>query len=913
MARAISEYNRKRNFDITSEPRETKKTKSPTGALSFVIQKHDATRLHYDFRLELGGTLISWAVPKGPSLDPRDKRLAVHVEDHPLGYAKFEGNIPHGQYGGGDVIVWDKGVWVPQGDAKAGYKAGKLKFALNGEKLAGNWTLVKTHLRGSGDKEQWLLIKENDEFARAAEDYDIVQDRPESVITGDLLPVDKKENTVSVSKAGSSITKKKTTPSTKSSALKNGDKKSTAKKSSKTITQSARISLPLTLAPQLATLVNEPPKGEWLYEIKFDGYRMLTRVLDGKVSLFTRNGHDWTEKLKPHAKAIEALHLEDSWLDGEIIVLNEKGLPSFQLLQNAMDVKHVQDIIYYLFDAPFLNGKDLRRVALEERRAALKKAIGNQAKGLLGFSEIFTADHKSIIESACSMSLEGVIGKRAGSFYISHRSADWIKLKCRLRQEFVIVGYTDPQGSRNSFGAILLAVHKGNKNSELMYAGRVGTGFNQERLHDIYKKMHALEQKESPLSEKLTGMQARGVHWIKPQLVCEVEFAEWTESGVVRQASFISLRTDKPAKEIIREQAKPLGESAGFKEQNAKQSRDQSVLEKTDTAKANTKKVAKKTSDQIVTSTGKNKEPIIASIGISHPDRVIDKESGNTKLDLAIFYESIAEFILPHLKDRPVSLLRAPEGIAGEQFFQKHADNKSIPHITLLDPSLDPGHGRLMQIDNSGALVSCVQMNTIEFHTWGSTSNNIEMPDRFVLDLDPDPALPWRSVIEATQLTLAVLDELKLTAYLKTTGGKGMHILVPLTPDASWEHVKAFSKAISQFMAEKIPERFVAKMGPKNRIGKIFIDYLRNSRGASTVCAYSVRARPELSVSVPIARDELDKISQPNYWNINNLPQRLEKLKKDPWDGYTGNRYKKKQKITKTMWEKLGVAAPDDF
>ncbi|MEN0037952.1 MAG: DNA ligase D [Cellvibrio sp.] len=877
MARLESEYNKKRNFDITPEPadEDVPSRKRGVHALQFVVQKHDARGLHYDFRIELDGTLKSWAVPKGPSLDPVHKRMAIPTEDHPLSYAKFEGHIPHGQYGGGDMIIWDQGIWKPHGDAAAAFKAGKLKFTLIGEKLSGDWALVRTRGRGDSDKAQWLLIKERDSVARPSAEYDILFERPESIITGDVLPGE--QGTIAKSKVTSTTRNKTNTQLKKTSA---------SIKKVATDTKAKSISIPESFSPQLATLVSEPPMGDWVYEIKFDGYRMLARVLKGKVSLFTRNGNDWTHRLPVQVKAIEGLKLKDSWLDGEMVVLNENGLPSFQALQNAFELNLSNDIIFYLFDAPYLNNEDLRELPMEERRKRLKKIIPRSSKSPLRYSGTFEADHRSIVQSACAMSLEGVIGKRVGSTYVSRRSDDWIKLKCRLRQEFVIVGYTDPQGSRSGFGAILLAVNKELHSPELIYAGRVGTGFDTKRLDDMHKKMKALEQAKSPVTTKLTGVQARGVHWIKPKLICEVEFAEWTGEGVLRQASFISLRTDKPAKDIIREQPKSVDQIS-----SAPSSKD-----------------AKKSNEIPTTSTkAKGGQVEVANIPITHPERIIDAASGGTKFELAEFYNTISEFILPHLEDRPVSLLRAPDGIAGEQFFQKHAEGRGIPHIVHLDQKFDPDHAPLMAIDSVQCLIGCVQMNTIELHTWGSTTNNIEAPDRFVLDLDPDPALPWRSVVEATKLTLAVLDELKLTAFLKTSGGKGMHIIVPLTPDAGWDAVKQFAKSISEFMARQIPERFVAKMGPKNRIGKIFIDYLRNSRGASTVCAFSVRARPGLAVSVPIAREELDKIKIPDHWNIHNLHECFDKLKSNPWGNYSGTRYQKNQKITAAMWKKLGA------
>lgn len=888
MAKPVSEYTRKRNFDITSEPPEHADGRRSSGgkALSFVIHKHDARNLHYDFRLELGGTLKSWAVPKGPSLDPKNKRLAVHVEDHPLGYGSFEGSIPEGQYGAGDVIVWDRGIWQPHGDPQETYKAGKLKFTLVGEKLTGDWTLVRTRLRGSSDKQQWLLIKEKDEAVRSQDEYDIVLDKPESVVSG---------ATVGEGRASVKRTKGKTAAAGPATENKPANK---AAKSLPKNTAANPSAVPKKLAPQLATLMDTAPAGDWLYEIKFDGYRIMARILDGEVRLLTRNGHDWTERLPLQAKAIGDLKLGDGWLDGEVVVLNDAGLPDFQALQNAFDVGRSKDIVYYLFDVPFLDGEDLREKPVEERRAALKKLLGKQTKGPLRFSDAFAAGHRDIIESACSLSLEGVIGKRAGSAYQSRRSPDWIKLKCTLRQEFVVVGFTKPQGARSGFGALLLAVNE--QGAGLVYAGRVGTGFNQKMLGALFEQMQPLQQEASPLAKKLTSAQARGVHWIKPTLVGEVEFGEWTREGIIRHAAFIALRSDKPADEVVHEYPKtPKVIKAPFKPSAAKAvAAKTSPADKPDKSPSkpmNTSKDKAKSNDRID----------VAGVSISHPDRVIDKQSGLQKIDLAHFYESISDWILPHLDHRAVALLRCPEGVEGEQFFQKHAERLAIPNIKQLDPELDPGHARLMEIDSVQALVGAAQMGTIELHTWGSTYDQIELPDHFVLDLDPDVALPWRSMVEATQMTLAVLDELGLDAFIKTSGGKGMHIIVPLARKADWDTVKAFAKALAQFISKQLPERFTATSGPKNRVGKVFIDYLRNARGASTVAAYSARARPGLPVSVPITRDELATLESSAQWNIANLQQRLRKLKADPWTGY-----KNSQRITKPMWKRLGAQAP---
>lgn len=819
MSKPLSEYQRKRDFNATTEPAGSPaKGGRKTSALSFVIQKHDARNLHYDFRLELDGVLKSWAVPKGPSLDPQHKRLAVQVEDHPLDYGGFEGSIPAGHYGAGDVIVWDRGVWQPHDDPHKAYAAGKLKFSLIGEKLSGDWALVRTRLKGSGDKEQWLLIKEHDQQARPAAEYDIVQAQPHSVLSG------------------ASVGKPK------------------APKRTKTVR-----ALPEHFSPQLATLVDHAPEGEWQYEIKFDGYRMLARIHDGEVRLLTRNGHDWTERLPRQVKALQALKLKDSWLDGEVVSLNADGMPDFQALQNAFDIGRSLDIVFYLFDAPYLNGDDQRQTPVEARRAALKSALSKSRSKLLRFSEAFAAAPRDILESACGMALEGVIGKRLGSPYVSGRSADWIKLKCRLRQEFVIVGYTLPQGSRSGFGALLLAVHD---SDGLVYAGRVGTGFDRASLKRIHGQLTPLERKTSPLEQPLIRTQSRGVHWLTPSLVAEVQFAEWTREGVVRQAAFIGMRTDKPAAQVVREQA----------------------------ARTGTAKVSKNA----------------GGVNITHAERVIDRQSGTQKQQLAQFYNSISPWILPFLHRRPVSLLRAPEGIEGEQFFQKHADRLEIPHIKQLDSALDPGHARLLEIDSAGALIGAVQMGTVELHTWGATYDKIETPDLFVLDLDPDPALPWKTMLEAAQLTLSVLDELGLAAFIKTSGGKGLHLIIPLARRDDWDTVKAFAKAIAQFMTRQLPERFTATSGPKNRVGKIFIDYLRNARGASTVVAYSVRSRPGLPVSVPISREELKSLRSAQQWNIANVQERLQGLKQDPWAGYAH-----RQKISRKMWDKLGAQPPE--
>lgn len=893
MSAGLDEYNRKRDFDATSEPSgNTKKkrasSKQTDHALQFCIQKHDATRLHYDFRLEIDGTLKSWAVPKGPSLDPKTKRLAVHVEDHPLEYATFEGSIPEGHYGAGDVIVWDRGVWTPLSDPAEAYAKGKLKFALQGEKLGGVWNLVKTHIPGK--QEQWFLIKHQDEFARPETDYDVVKELTDSVLSERTLIPKKRGAKSSTSDKSATAAAEKPTPVEKVPAPR--------KKSAKAQLVGAEpAELPDLIKPELATLVESAPEGDWRYEIKFDGYRVMARVSAGKVQLFTRNGHDWTHKLPRQAEAIAGLGLESAWLDGEMVVADEEGVPDFQALQNAFEAGKSGNIIYYLFDMPFLNGMDLREVPVEQRRAALSKVLERTDDEVLRYSEDFAEVPEVLLNSACQMKMEGLIGKRVGSAYVSRRSADWIKLKCKRRQEFVVVGYTDPKGARSKFGALLLGLHDADS-GELKYAGKVGTGFNEATLGTIYDQLTPLHGKKAAVVNPPTGFEAKGVHWLKPVLLAEVAFAEITKEGSVRHAVFHGLRNDKPAESITEEL--PASTPTDDRTPEPAQPAEAPAGEQKPTPKrAKTSRAAK--SEASRPGAAAPTDTTSGKIRLTHPDRVIDATSGATKRDLADYYIRISEWLLPQLAQRPVALVRAPEGIGGELFFQKNADRLAIPGIETMGKEYT-GHP-VMLINNLEALIGAVQMSAMELHTWNAVAKDLERPDRFILDLDPDPALPWKTMVEATQLTLAVLDELGLKSFLKTSGGKGIHVVVPLTPKADWDAVKDFSHAIVKHIARLLPERFSAVSGPKNRIGKIFIDYLRNGLGATTICAYSVRTREGLPVSVPIYRDELLEIKGANAWDINTVHQRLAELDSDPW----ADLGKTRQTITADMRKRVGL------
>jgi bifunctional non-homologous end joining protein LigD len=864
MNRNLDDYNRMRDFSATSEPAAVKRrgrSKATEHALQFCIQKHDASHLHYDFRLELDGALKSWAVPKGPSLDPKIKRLAVHVEDHPLDYATFEGSIPEGHYGAGDVIVWDRGVWIPLEDPAKAYAKGKLKFELQGEKLSGLWNLVRTHMPGK--KENWFLIKHQDSAARPQDDYDVLSAEPNSVLSERTL----------ISKPRLAAEQAK--------PLKKAPAKP-RKAASGTLTGARKAKLPAQLKPELATLVDSAPEGQWSYEIKFDGYRIMARIDRDQVQLFTRNGHDWTHKLPQQAQALAALGLESAWLDGEMVVANEQGVPDFQALQNAFEAGRSGNIVYYLFDLPYLNGVDLREVPVEERRAALSTVLSVNEQPLLRFSEAFDETPDALLNSACQMQMEGLIGKRLGSPYVSRRSSDWIKLKCKHRQEFVIVGYTDPKGARSAFGALLLGLHD-RDSGELRYAGKVGTGFNEATLKSILAQLKPLQVKKAAVVNPPSGFEAKGVHWLKPNLLAEVAFAEMTKDGSVRHAVFHGLRNDKPAKAITEERAKTV-------KTPAKASSSKKAASST---KAPASKKAEAPPSQPGLASGK--------VRITHPDRVIDAVSGTTKMQLAEYYASVAEWILPQLKDRPVALVRAPDGIAGELFFQKNAERLAIPGITTLDK--DVTGQPMMLINNAEALIGAVQMSTVELHTWNATTVDLDKPDRFVLDLDPDPALPWKSMVEATALTLTVLDELGLKVFLKTSGGKGIHLVVPLTRKHGWDEVKDFSHAIVSHMAKLLPERFSSVSGPKNRVGRIFIDYLRNGLGATTICAYAARTREGLPVSVPLFREEVAEIKGGNQWNISNVNERLSEVGDAPW----ADLKKTRQSITAEMRKRVGM------
>ncbi|MBE7416573.1 MAG: DNA ligase D [Ideonella sp.] len=830
-------YHAKRDFSATPEPRGDA-APAHRGPLAYVIQKHAATRLHYDLRLEHDGVMWSWAVPKGPSVDPADKRIAMRTEDHPIAYNRFEGTIPKGHYGAGTVIVWDRGTWQPAGDPARGLADGKLLFTLDGLKLKGQWELVRIKPKDGERGDPWILFKKRDAHARARADYDVVRALPDSVGPQPAAAA--------------------------SAPAASRDTKPRARAAGFTLPPGAlKATPPAALAPQLATQANglpvhgtdgAPADGGWIFEIKLDGYRMLARFDGGAAAprLFTRNGHDWSARMQPLQRELAALKLKASWLDGEVVVPGPDGLPRFNALQNAFDAADTSDIVYYVFDLPYFEGHDLRAVPLRERRRLLEALLEQRGSEHVRLSATFDADPVQLMQSIEALKLEGLIAKRADSPYVSRRTDSWLKLKSRQRQEFVIAGFTDRSGDPRAaeIGSLVLAVH--DEHGRLRPAGNVGTGWSAKTAALLKTRLLKLEVGAPPFEPAAAGdgkskrwpkKSTWPERWVKPQLVADVNFADWTPDGSIRHATFVALRDDKPARQVQRETvATPAG---------ALPIRRDKPLTK-----------------------------------VSNPARVIDARSGLTKLDLVRYYESVSDWLLPHLKGRPCSLVRAPDGLGGEVFFQKHLGKLEIAGITALDPALWPQHEPLLEVGSALAIANAAQLNVIEFHTWNASVRRIDAPDRMVFDLDPGEGLAWSRMQEAATLVHGFLAELGLHAWLKTSGGKGLHVVVPLAPRHDWDTVKGFSQAVVEHLAQVVPLRFSARSGAHNRIGKVFVDYLRNSHGATTAAAYSARARPGLGVSMPVRWDDLGALKSGAQWTIADAREHLSFQRADPWADY---------------------------
>jgi len=862
----LDRYHEKRDFEKTPEPAGAPEVQ-PHDRPSFVVQKHAASRLHYDFRLEIDGVLASWAVPKGPSLDPHDKRLAMHVEDHPLEYGSFEGTIPAGEYGGGTVMLWDQGTYEPEIDMTAGLARGDLKFTLHGGKLQGSWALVRMKPRPGEKGESWLLIKHRDEHARDHAEYDLLGDRTESITTGRSMDeiTAAGQPDAPAHPVGSAV-----------AALAQGT-----------------APVPADTPMQLATVVPEAPSGaEWIHEIKYDGYRARVALADGHARVLTRTGADWTDRFTAIARAAEALPVSSALIDGEIVALGPDGVSDFGRLQRALSEGAGQRLTYMAFDLLHLNGHDLREQALLARKDLLAALLeGSPAGAPLRYTDHVIADGHAFHHEACSMRLEGAVSKRGDRPYVPGRGGDWLKTKCLERQEFVVVGWSDPAGSRQGFGALLLGVYE---NEKLRYAGRVGTGFNEAALSAISQKLAQLATKKAPL-EVPSSVAKLGPHWVRPELVAEVAFREWTRDGVVRQPSFKGLRDDKPAEQVVSERSTSATDDPASDDPPA--TRKAKAGGKTKVASA-TKAAGKATAE-------------VAGIRITNPDKVLypaggTRDAGVTKLELAQYYEAVWPHMAPHVVGRPLTLVRCPHGSASTCFYQKHPDARgSAPAALRTMKILEHAEEQTyLYMEDLPGIESLVQLGVLEVHAWNSLATDPERPDRIVFDLDPAPDVEWPAVRAAALLIRDSLAALELNAYVKTTGGKGLHVVVPIDPILDYGEVRAFAHAFVERIEAADPDHFTARMALDRRGGRVFIDYLRNAHGATAVVAFSTRARDGAPISVPISWDELSEADEIPLMGITETVARVRAAGyADPWDGYaTAGR-----PLTDAMFTALGI------
>lgn len=821
----LSEYHKKRDFKRTPEPRGKTPGEAANGGGRYVIHKHAARRLHYDLRLERGGVFESWAVPKGLSMKPGVKRLAVKVEDHPLDYGDFEGVIPKGEYGGGTVMVWDKGQWQ-----KKLKKNGRLDFELRGVKLHGNWTL--TRMKGSGKGNEWLVIKRSEPARQqdepftppVAEDRSVTTGRTMDEIAADLPPVTAEPGMNGLSP----------------SAL-----------------EGARPApLPVEPRPQLATLSQQVPRGDqWIHEIKFDGYRLLARIDHGEVRLITRNGKDWTGRFERIADALRTLPIQNAILDGEVVAIQRDGTSSFRLLQKALATEHTGNLVYQLFDLLYLDGVDLRNAPLLERKRLLGQLTTRAAltkTGTLRYTEHLPGAAEEFHAEACRLGLEGIICKHADEPYRAGRNRHWLKVKCNRHDEFIIGGYTSPAGSRVGFGALLLGAYE---DSRLVYTGRVGTGFTNQQLRTLHARLSELETDESPFD---TTPKVAGAHWVRPQLVGEVEYTEQTRDGKLRHPTFRGLREDRNPEEI--------------------------TLKPTESAAAAPGKKQRPPRTAEVSPAG---DAIVAGVRLTSAERVLYPAQNITKLALARYYEAVAEWMLPRVAHRPLSLVRCPEGRDGECFFQKHPRTSLARGVPRIDIAEKAGKKEpYLYVSRPRDLVSLVQSGTLEIHCWGSRIEDLEHPDMLVFDLDPGAGVSWSAVMRTGVSLKERLEGLGLTAFLRTTGGKGLHIVVPLRPEASWDDAKNFCRGIALAAAKDAPRELTANMAKAKRKGRIFIDYLRNGRGATAIASYSTRAREGAPVAVPVRWDELSASLTSDRYRVDNVRRRLAALKSDPWEEF---------------------------
>jgi len=868
---ALEEYRRKRDFHKTPEPAGTAAPRQEAGEqLAFVIQKHAARRLHYDFRLELDGVLKSWAVPKGPSLDPGEKRLAVHVEDHPLDYGEFEGVIPEGEYGGGTVLLWDRGTWTPADpDPEAAYRKGSLKFTLDGEKLHGKWALVRMGGKAAGERrENWLLIKEHDEAALPESGDAVVADNPLSVASGrslDAIAADRDWVWHSNREENESA-RVKTMPLER-------------------LRGPRKAPLPKNPKPQLAMVADKAPEGaDWLHEIKYDGYRLLARIEGGKAQLVTRRGLDWTAKFPELARHFGELPIGAALIDGELVRLLPDGTTSFAALQDAISSGRTDTLTFFAFDLLHQGGWDLTDAALEDRKAALTEIISPNAQGMLRYSDHQIGQGPALLNQACNHGLEGIISKRRTEPYRPGRSSSWLKVKCRNREEFVVVGFTDPERSRQGFGALLIGYY--DPRGSLRYAGRVGTGFNTGQLVVMRKRLDALARSEPPVILP-KGVSRKGVHWIEPQLVAEVEFANWTTDDILRQASFLGLREDKEAKEVVHDRQTQAAEAVDAQPKKTA---------------ARPKREASKKAEAVKPQRARDGSLLFEGVRLTHPDRILYPGTNLTKLDVVRYYAAIKDWALPQLSRRLLTLVRSP-AVGQKTFYQKHIGDEAPAAIKRFELDDEEGPEIFPYVEDLPGLIGLVQMGVLEIHPWGSRVDKLETPDRVTMDLDPDQGLPWERVTEAALDVRSALLGIGLESFAKTTGGKGLHVVIPLTPKLGWDEVKAFAKWLADSFVAQRPEDFTANMAKRARQGRIYIDYLRNGRGATAVGAYTPRARSGAPVSIPVSWEEIEQGVRPDRFTVQTVPDRLAALKSDLW----AEMDKLRQSISAAVRRQIGI------
>jgi len=899
----LARYRSMRDFKVTAEPAgsSTKSTPKAPTQLPFCVQKHAASHLHYDFRLGWNGVLKSWAVAKGPSYVVADKRLAVQVEDHPMEYGGFEGVIPAGQYGGGTVMLWDQGTWEPQPaypDVDAGLRNGSLKFILHGSKLKGKWALIRMKPRPKETKPTWLLIKEHDDFERPPTGPAITDAEPNSVVTSRTMEqIARSEDHVWNSKDTRSgnqawyrqdSKESKSDPPVEQRTTNNGQRISTAVRLP-SLASLPRESQPAFVSPQLAQQAESPPSSDgWLHELKLDGYRTQARKDGNRVQLLTRTGLDWTHRMASIAAEIGKLQPNKITLDGEVVVLAPDGTTSFADLQAAFqnNAKN-RPLTYFVFDLLHLNGHNTRGLPLRDRKALLTELLAHADPNILRLSEHLESDGPTLFRNACKLRAEGIVSKRASAVYHAGRSSDWIKCKCLHEQEFVIGGYTLPGAGHTGMkgvGALLLGYYQGigdhKEPAKLIYAGRTGTGFTQQTHKLLRDKLDALAQSSTPFAAQLPAEARSGAHWVKPNLVAQVRFATWTADSLVRQAAFLGLREDKPAAQVTRETSAPTPRSSKPAAKSASHpTHTHPIAAKrspTDSVERSTYNVKRTT----------NNDP--PPVRLTHPTKVLDPESHLTKQALADYYWAVASRMLPHIAGRPLSLVRCPDGAAKPCFFQKHVTSLLPPGIGSV-PVPDKKTGVIepyITLSTPEALAGLAQLGVLEVHPWGSRNDSLEHPDRLIFDLDPDESLPWSVVTAAATDVRTRLKKIGLTSFLKTTGGKGLHVVIPIEPKLSWADAKDFAHRFVLAMERANPALYLTKMTKSARTGRIFLDYLRNERGATAIAPYSPRARAGCNVSMPLAWTEIATgpfaTTRPTF-RVADFATWRARLGKDPW------------------------------